>query len=103
MIVFIVKQPVDRCPSFDIFSVTSKPKMCKENAEGTKGNKRSAASLRAVGIQGPLQFASVSFVCARISQQSRCVTASHGAWTIDSIHHKQSDVVNFTFTIDGQK
>jgi len=28
---------------------------------------------------------------------------SHGAWTIDSINHLQSDVVNFAFTKDEKK
>ena len=35
-------------------------------------------------------------VCATLL----CPYTSRGAWTIDSIHHLQSDVVNFTFTKD---
>ena len=84
-------------PSFDIFSVTFTQKMCKENRQKSKKrNKRYAASSVFTQEQFVLML---DTVCATLL----CPYTSHGACTIDSINHLQSDVVNFAFTKDEKK
>jgi hypothetical protein len=71
--------------------------MCKENGKEQEENKRFAASF---------VFTWEQFVVIRVTVTATLLCRhnkprSHGACrTIDSIHHPQSDVVNFTFTKD---